>query len=146
MNVSTSVGTSNWIAIEGHDQVQPHMRLQWLRVAAWAQDPHISGLNHSAKVSDLLLSSGLAVQQQRQTGFQSFVNPVHLRKDKHFPHTKIHNTTESFFDTGNFVTFCPIIFPCAPINFVRGADGKHTWWAFGRRLLLFGFAAVSSAN
>lgn len=53
MDMYKSVRTSSWIVTEGHNQAQPHTCLQWLRVAAWAKDPCISGLNHSAKVFDL---------------------------------------------------------------------------------------------
>lgn len=57
----TSAGTSNrvykhsWIVTQGHNQAQPHVCLRWLRVAAWAKDPHISALNHSAKLTDLFV-------------------------------------------------------------------------------------------
>lgn len=38
-----------------------------------------------------LFSSGLAVQQQSLTGFQGYINTVHLRKHKPIPQTNIHD-------------------------------------------------------
>lgn len=137
MYVYTLVGTSSWTVTEGHNPICACGDSEWLRgqkiltFQAWIILP--MSLIH-------LLSSGPAVQQRRLTGLQSYVKPVHLRKDRQFPQTKIHSVTESFFGSQvillSFVLlfFLSLLFaatvthlPLPQINFpsiFRGADGN----------------------
>lgn len=82
-----------------HKRARPSMHLQWLRVPVCVcgrKHPHISGLNHSTNITELL-SSGLGVQQWQLAGFQSHINTVNLEEDKwfHSP-AKICNTSTSY--------------------------------------------------
>lgn len=100
----------NLPATEGHIQTQPHMCLQWLRVPAWAKDPHIWGLNHSAKVSDLFVVKCPCRSASSQ-----------LWKNKQFPQTKIQSTAHS-----------QVILPFVSLFFLLLSSVGPSWCQFPR--------------